>query len=158
MRASPPAKPLDAEGLARALDRLNALVRSRGLRSSAVRDAIAKAALTRAGHFTPEDLVRALRHGGLAKAHAATVYRVLPLLVEAGLVQTALVSSGDAIRYERAFEREHHDHLVCVRCGRVVEFHFEAFELLQRDVAERFGFQLVGHVHELLGTCKTCRA
>lgn len=148
---------LDEEGIQRGLEHLHGLVRARGLKSSAVRDAVARAALQREGHFTVEDLVKALREGGVGDAHPATVYRVLPLLMEAGLIQLTLVSKSDGQRYERAFEREHHDHLICTVCGKIVEFQFEAIELLQRDVAERFGFHLTGHVHELLGVCKSCR-
>jgi Fur family transcriptional regulator, ferric uptake regulator len=151
----PPA--LDDAGLQRALDRLLVVVRERGLKTSAVREAVARAALRRQGHFSVEDLVKELREGDFSDAHPATVYRVLPLLVDAGLLQLALVSTAAGAHYERAFEREHHDHLICIRCGKVVEFQFEAIELLQSDVAERFGFQLTGHVHELLGTCKECR-
>lgn len=149
---------LDDAGLQRALDQLQEAVRMRGLKRSAVRDAVARAALRRKGHFSVEDLVQELRESGDLDAHPATVYRVLPLLIEAGLVQMTLVSAGEGARYERAFEREHHDHLICTTCGKIVEFHFEAIELLQRDVAERFGFRLTGHVHELLGTCRDCRA
>ena len=149
---------LDDAGLQRALDQLQEAVRLRGLKRSAVRDAVARAALRRKGHFSVEDLVQELRESGDLDAHPATVYRVLPLLIEAGLVQMTLVSAGEGARYERAFEREHHDHLICTTCGKIVEFHFEAIELLQRDVAERFGFRLTGHVHELLGTCRDCRA
>jgi Fur family ferric uptake transcriptional regulator len=152
----PPA--LDDEGLKRALDHLRAAVRERGLKSSSVREAVARAALRRQGHFSVDELVRELRDGGVADAHPATVYRVLPLLVEAGLIQMTLHSTGDGARYERAFEREHHDHLICTACGKIVEFQFEAIEILQRDVAERFGFLLTGHIHELLGTCRDCRA
>ena len=105
-----------------------------------------------------DDLVADLRAGGALDAHTATVYRVLPVLVDAGLLQMTLVSGRDGAHYERAFEREHHDHLICTACGKVVEFEFEAIEVLQRDVAERFGFHLTGHVHELLGICESCRA
>ena len=149
---------LNEVGVQRALERLKEVQRARGLKSSAVRDAIARAALVQQCHFVVEDLVRELRDSGLTDAHPATIYRVLPLLVEAGLIQMTMVSAGDGVRYERAFEREHHDHLICTVCGKVVEFQFEAIEMLQRDVAERFGFHLTGHVHELLGTCKSCRA
>lgn len=149
---------LDEAGLERALERLRRTVRQRGLKGSSVRDAIARAALLRRGHFSVDDLLKELRESGVVDAHPATVYRVLPLLVEAGLLQMTLVSKGDGARYERAFEREHHDHLICTRCGKVVEFEFEAIEVLQRDVAERFGFRLTGHVHELLGICKDCSA
>ena len=129
----------------------------RGLKSSTVREAVARAALRRDGHFTVDEQVAQLREGGLRDAHPATVYRVLPVLVDAGLLQMTLVSAGEGARYERAFERERHHHLICTKCGTIVEFHFEAIEVLQKDVAERFGFDLTGHIHELLGLCKNCR-
>jgi Fur family ferric uptake transcriptional regulator len=157
MRRAKTPPPLDDAGLERALEHLRSEVRARGLKRSRVRESVARAALARQGHFTVDDLVRDLRESDAADAHPATVYRVLPLLLEAGLVQMTLVSSGEGARYERAFEREHHDHLICTRCGKVVEFQFDAIELLQRDVAEKFGFELTGHVHELLGLCRDCR-
>ena len=157
MRLVNPEPGLDKAGVARALERLNGVVKARGLKASSTRDAVARAALRRRGHFSVDELIADLRSGGAAEVHAATVYRVLPLLVEAGLLQMTLVSNREGARYERAFEREHHDHLICTMCGKVVEFEFEAIEVLQRDVAERFGFHLTGHVHELLGTCRDCR-
>ena len=128
----------------------------RGLKSSSVRETIARAALCREGHFSVDDLAKELRDRGIAGIHTATIYRVLPLLVDAGLIQLTLVSTGGVARYERAFEREHHDHLICTACGKVVEFQFEAIEVLQRDIAERFKFRLTRHVHELLGICEDC--
>jgi Fur family transcriptional regulator, ferric uptake regulator len=157
MRALRTSPPLDEAGLERALSQLQEVVRRRGLKRSAVRDAVARAALLHEGHFDADDLVKVMRAKEVLDAHLATVYRVLPLLVEAGLLQPALVTTGQRNRFERAFEREHHDHLVCTRCDKVIEFHFEAIEVLQRDVAERFGFVLTGHVHELMGVCKDCR-
>ena len=149
---------LDAPGVARALAQLHALVAERGLKASSVRDAIARAALAERGHFTADELAQRIRVARGRRPHVATVYRVLPLLVDAGLLQQSLMATGETGRYERAFEREHHDHLLCTVCRRVVEFHFEAIEAMQRDVAERFGFELSGHVHELFGTCRDCRA
>ena len=72
-------------------------------------------------------------------------------------MQPAIVA-GDSKSYETTYGAEHHDHLVCARCGTVVEFGFEAFEILQREVAARHGFRLTGHAHELLGVCAECRA
>jgi Fur family ferric uptake transcriptional regulator len=88
----------------------------------------------------------------------ATVYRAVPLLIEAGLIQPTMLSRGTGHFYEVAFEREHHDHLVCKRCGEVIEFHSEAMEALQREIAARYDFSIEEHVHELLGRCKRCRA
>ncbi len=153
-------KVLDKEGIERAMTRLREAVKERGLKASSVREAVARAALTRRGHFTVDDLIHDLRDGKTERrdAHMTTVYRTLPLLVDVGLLQLTLLSKGDEARYERAFEREHHDHLICDECGMVVEFHFEALEVLQRDIAEQYGFQLTDHVPELHGPCKNCRA
>ncbi len=156
MRRVSHADALDDAAVTRALEKLREVVRARGLKASATRDAVARAALARNGHFFVEELVRELKDRQVVDAHPATVYRVLPLLVDAGLLQPTLMSTGEGMCYERAFEREHHDHLICTTCGQVVEFQFEAIEVLQRDVAERFGFRLTGHIHELLGTCKEC--
>jgi Fur family transcriptional regulator, ferric uptake regulator len=101
--------------------------------------------------------MRELTRANVKDAHLATVYRTLPLLIEAGLIHPTLLSSGERRFYEPAFERPHHDHLVCTSCGRVVEFEFEAFEVLQQDIARRYGFELTEHFHELLGLCAECR-
>ncbi len=148
---------LDPVGIDRALEQLRSVVRAKGLKSSVVRESVARVALGYDGHFTVDDLVKTLRETGVAGAHPATVYRILPLLMEAGLIQEALVSAGDGHRYERAFEREHHDHLICTSCGKVVEFQFEAIEVLQRDLSESLGFRLTGHIHELFGVCASCQ-
>lgn len=143
---------MDQAGVERALQQLRNLVKVRGLKASEVRETIARAVLAVDGHFSIDELME-----NLPDAHTATVYRVIPLLIDAGLIQQAPDSGDQSHRYERAFEREHHDHLVCISCQKVVEFYFETFETLQRDVAERFGFSLTGHVHELFGLCGSCR-
>jgi Fur family transcriptional regulator, ferric uptake regulator len=150
-------EPVDETKLLRALATFKNTLHERGLRLSTVREAIARVALTYDGHFEVNDLMRALRAANIQDAHLATVYRTLPLLVESGLIQPTLLSSGERHFYEPAFERKHHDHLICTSCGRVVEFEFEAFEVLQRDIAERYGFELTAHFHELLGRCSACR-
>jgi Fur family transcriptional regulator, ferric uptake regulator len=151
MRPVRSAPRLDKAGIERGLEKLRQLVKERGLNSSDVRESIARAALTREGHFNIDELMESL-----PGAHTATVYRVIPLLVDAGLLQPAPTPSDQGSRYERAFEREHHDHIMCTSCNKIVEFHFETLEVLQRDVAERFGFTLTGHVHQLFGVCSTC--
>ena len=148
---------ISVETVNRALARFKDVLRAKGLRVSGVREAIARVALSYDGHFEVNDVMRELREKDVKDAHLATVYRTLPLLVEAGLIHPTLLSSGDRHFYEPAFERPHHDHLICTACGKVVEFEFEAFEVLQRDLAARFGFELTEHFHELLGRCEDCR-
>jgi Fur family transcriptional regulator, ferric uptake regulator len=152
-----PGMTLKDDAVARALERFRGVLHQRKLKMSSVREAIAHAVLRYQGHFSVDDLVRELHAHGVHEAHMATVYRALPLLVEAGLIEPALVSKGDGQRYEVTFETEHHDHLVCTQCGRVVEYQSEPLEALQREIAKRYGFELDDHVHELRGRCKECR-
>lgn len=155
--ASPGSPCLDEEGIQRALDRFRDELRADGQRYSSVREAIARAALSYDGHFEVNDLLAVLRDQGVKDAHMTTIYRALPLLVKSKLIEQVLLSAGNRQFYERCFERAHHDHLICTGCGRVVEFEFEAFELLERDIAARYGFTLESHFHELLGKCDVCQ-
>lgn len=139
-----------------ALDSFRTFLHSRSLRVTDVREAILRAALSRDDHFRVEDLAEDVRRGGL-ETSVATVYRALPLLVDAGLIEPTEVS-GDKRFYEASFGREHHDHLICKCCHRVVEFQFEAFEMLQREVAAKYDFELTEHFHELIGICGQCRS
>jgi len=138
-----------------AADRLRAFLRGRGLRMTAEREALVRAALGRRRHFTLEELVREVVRRD-TRASRATVYRSLPILVEAGILLPVLVSD-EPRRFELALGRRHHDHLLCRRCGRVVEFRSPAIEEQQLSIAARHGFRLTGHIHELVGDCATCR-
>jgi Fur family ferric uptake transcriptional regulator len=138
-----------------AAQRLRAFLRGRGLRMTGEREALVRAALSRRRHFTLDELVEeAVRNH--AAASRATVYRALPILIEAGILQPVLVSD-EPRRFELALGRRHHDHLLCRRCGRVVEFRSTAIEDLQVEIARRHGFRLTSHVHELVGDCAACR-
>jgi Fur family ferric uptake transcriptional regulator len=158
MRLSLNSRQPDGRGdpqLSQALARFERFLAARDLRLTAERAAIVEAALAMRGHFQIEQLIAELRRRGI-RGSKATVYRVLPFLTEAGILQPADISS-DTRRYEAAFGREHHDHLVCSGCGAIVEFEYEAIEVLQREVAARHGFELESHVHQLVGRCVTCR-
>ena len=137
-----------------ALERFGRFLESKDLRLTEARAAIVEAALARAGHYPLDELIADLKKRGI-RGSKATVYRTLPLLAEAGIVQPAILA-GESRTYETTYGREHHDHLRCGRCGKVVEFEFEAFELLQRDIAAKYGFRLESHHHELVGTCADC--
>ena len=149
-------RPASEAAVARALERFSASLRGRALKLSKVREAIARAALAYEGHFTVDELVLALQADGVTDAHVATVYRAMPLLVEAGLVQAALPVPGESQRYEVTFGRAHH-HLVCRSCGRTVEYESPALTMLEREIAARYEFELEDHVHELRGRCGHCR-
>jgi Fur family ferric uptake transcriptional regulator len=151
-----PTGPAADERTTEALERFERFLAKRDLRLTDARAAIVEAALARPGHYPIEELIADLKARGI-RGSKATVYRTLPLLAEAGILQPAIVA-GDTKAYETTFGRDHHDHLICARCGKVVEFGFEAFEILQKEVAGRYGFRLETHHHELVGTCPECLA
>lgn len=151
-----PTGPVTDERTREALERFERFLRTKDLRLTEARAAIVQAALARKGHYPIEELISDLKARGI-RGSKATVYRTLPLLAEAGILQPAILG-GDSRSYETTFGLEHHDHLICSRCGKVVEFGFEAFEILQREVAGRYGFRLESHHHELVGTCPECLA
>lgn len=85
----------------------------------------------------------------------ATVYRFLRTLTEHSFV-TEVRMGGLPARYELT-PKSHHDHLTCVRCGRICEFENTAIEQMQEKVATQFGFKLTSHVLELYGVCPECQ-
>lgn len=102
-------------------------------------------------HMTAEDVYRALVEAG-EEVGLATVYRVLTQFESAGLVERHNFDSGQAI-FELA-RGEHHDHIVCVDCGHVLEFTDPIIEAQQEKVASRMGFALEDHSLYLYGRCK----
>ncbi|MCP5271777.1 MAG: ferric iron uptake transcriptional regulator [Burkholderiaceae bacterium] len=106
-------------------------------------------------HWSADEVYRDLLAAG-DDVGLATVYRVLAQLEQAGIVRRTSFDGGKAV-----FELDdgpHHDHLVCVRCGRVDEFVDEVIEARQQAVADARGFTLVEHRLALYGLCRPCRA
>jgi Fur family ferric uptake transcriptional regulator len=107
------------------------------------------------GHFNVDILVSRLRKQGL-KVSRDTVYRNLPILLEAGVIAQSFRTSRDTY-YECGYFKAHHDHLICRECEKVVEFKDPQIEKAQRRVAEKHRFKLEHHCHQLVGLCKKCR-
>ena len=137
------------------LGRFRDKLSDRGLKYTTQREAIASALLEGQGHFTLEQLLERAKELHPTVGYA-TVYRTMKLLTECGLA--ALRQFGDGQRvYELAADTAHHDHLICVECGKVLEFENEEIEQLQEKVARSFGFSLVRHKLELYGLCPKAR-
>jgi Fur family ferric uptake transcriptional regulator len=148
-------RPASAATKEDALNAFRGFLHARSLRSTEVREAIVCAAMDHGGHFRVDDLVEHARRSG-TRISAATVYRALPLLVEAKIIEPTEVS-GEQRSYETIYGRKHHDHLICRSCKRVVEFELDAFAVLEQEIAAKHGFVLVDHFHELIGICGHCR-
>lgn len=110
-------------------------------------------AFLKSEHITAEQMYRQLGQKG-AHIGLATIYRTLNLFCEAGLAQTR--HFGLQTHYDNISQKAHHDHLICTRCGKIVEFENEAIELLQGQVAQKHGFTIQTHKLELYGLCTSC--
>jgi Fur family ferric uptake transcriptional regulator len=127
----------------------------RGLKSTRQRSLIVDTFFDGGGHVTVEDLWARVR-GTDAKVSVATVYRTMKLLAECGLAQARNFGDGQT-RYEPNAGRHHHDHLICTRCGTIIEFENDRIEQLQDAVAKKHGFRVTSHKMELYGLCRDCQ-
>jgi Fur family ferric uptake transcriptional regulator len=123
------------------------------LKHTRQRQAILEVFLEAPGHITSEDLSKRVRELYPRIGHT-TVYRTLRLLCDAGLASERRFDDG-ATRYEA--KRQHHDHLVCLRCGTIIEFESSMIEGAQQEIAKRHGFRVLRHRHELYGYCSDCQ-
>jgi Fur family ferric uptake transcriptional regulator len=135
--------------------RLNEYMTRHGLRSTEQRRVVTEQFFASDGHLSIEDLLDKVRVEE-PRIGYATVYRTLKLLKDCGLAFERHFGDGVS-RYEVAWEDEHHDHLICLECEKIIEFEDEGIEVLQREVASKHGFALVRHKLELYGMCPDCQ-
>jgi len=130
------------------MDRLEKLCVEKGLRMTEPRRVIARVLSQATDHPDAEELHRRANAQD-ASISLATVYRTVKLFEDAGIIQAHDFRDGRA-RYEEVPD-EHHDHLINVRTGEVVEFHSDEIEELQELIAKKLGYRLVDHRLELYG-------
>lgn len=130
-------------------------VKGKGLKQTEQRREILRIFLKTEKHLTAEELYRMVKK----KVHSvgfSTIYRTLKLLCECGLCRELKLEDG-SVRYEHLYGHEHHDHIICIRCGRFVEVVDPEIERLQERLAKKEGFILKGHKLLMYGICKECK-
>ena len=136
--------------------RFEQALRERGLKSTSQRDDIARVFFGAEGHLSIEELYTAVKKVN-PRVGYATVYRTLKLLKEVGLAAERHFDDGQA-RFEPVeAESQHHDHIICERCGKIVEFASQELERLQDRIGRFLGFVVGRHRMELYGICAECR-
>ena len=133
----------------------NTLLKEKGLKFTEQRKRLLEKALLHHKHFSAEELYESLRrkHAGISQA---TVYRTLKLLVDNQVLDVHDFDRGFRL-YESRLGRQHHDHLICLRCKRITEFENPAIESEQEKVARRYHFKILSHSHKIYGLCFKCR-
>jgi Fur family transcriptional regulator, ferric uptake regulator len=137
------------------LDRFRRFLREHRQPVTRQRDLVAEVVFLSDGHLSVEQIQNQLRDRG-ENVGLATVYRTLDVLVRSGLVRAHDFGQGFK-RYEPMPAQTHHEHLICVRCGRVDEFSNERLERMLPIIADEHNFQHQRHRVEVYGLCQDCQ-
>ena len=129
-------------------------LKEHNLRWTPQRKSILKVFLQLEGHVPIDDLHKKIRSED-PTIGIATLYRTMKLLIDAGLAE--MHTFNERTTYERLYQVNHHDHLICKICGKTVEFEHPLIEKYQQEVCERHGFALKSHRMELFGICNECQ-
>jgi Fur family ferric uptake transcriptional regulator len=137
------------------LERFRRHLRDQHLPVTRQRDLIAQTVLMSDEHLSVETIQRRLKDQG-ERVGTATIYRTLDVLVRSGLVRAHDFGEGFK-RYEPMPQQAHHEHLICLRCGKVVEFQNDRLERMIPIIADEHAFQHQRHRVEVYGLCRECR-
>jgi len=137
------------------LNRFKEALKKEGLKYTPQRTAVLEEIIKDKGHRESEEIYLALKKSG-QHVSRATIYRTMDILVNNGFARKMNLGDGRA-RYESKVNSPHHDHLVCMDCGLIVEFMDQKIEDLQDEIAIQYEFQLKRHIHQLFGLCKKCQ-
>jgi Fur family ferric uptake transcriptional regulator len=134
-----------------ALLRLENFVLKQNLNRSEARAKILEVIVKESRHFSTQDLLDRLQER-YPEVGRATVYRNLPILVQSGLIVEGPTDADGQIHYELA-DDEHHDHIMCLDCKRIFEFHDDSIEARQASISKKMGFTVKEHRHVVYASC-----
>jgi Fur family ferric uptake transcriptional regulator len=138
------------------LEKFQALLKENQLKFTKQRELVLKFLYENDGHFTPEDIYTKLKqqYPGI-NIGIATVYRTLALL-ETSQIASSISFGVQGKKYELGLKK-HHDHLICTKCGKIIEFFDEVIEERQEEIAKQFNFQMTDHTMKIVGLCENCQ-
>ncbi len=139
------------------IKKLKEIIKSKGLKYTKQRELIFETILNSEKHLNAEEL-----YGIISKSYPeekigiATVYRTLAFLEESNLI-SSISLNNDGKKFE-SNTKEHHDHLICTECNKIIEFVDEDIEKKQEEIANKYGFKLNNHTMYLYGICPECQS
>ena len=138
------------------IDKLKEVIKKKGLKYTKQREIILETILDSDRHLSAEDLYKLIQEKYPdEKIGIATVYRAVSFLEDSGLISSISLDK-DTKKFETNF-KDHHDHLICIKCNKIVEFINEKIEKEQEKIAKQEGFKLLDHAMYLYGVCKDCQ-
>lgn len=133
---------------------LQKYLHEKGLKSTTQRDDIIDVFFKTSTHINLEELLKKVRRKN-PKVGYATVYRTMKLLTECGIAIERQFGDGQT-RYEHVPDDSHHDHCICIKCGKIIEFENQNIERMQKEIADKLNFTVTNHKMELYGYCSKC--
>lgn len=124
------------------------------IRESKQREKILEIFLLTEGHSTIYELFENVKKE-YKEIGIATIYRAMKIFCDAGLAEEVDVGDGNK-RYEHKYNHKHHDHLICIHCGKIIEFSNDNIEKLQNDICNKIEFKPITHSLQIRGICKEC--
>lgn len=135
---------------------LKKIVKQRGLKYTEQREIVLDVLINAEEHLSAEEVYNDVKTSYPdSNIGIATVYRALSFLEEVHLI-TSITFGTDGKKYE-SNTKSHHDHLICTKCGKIVEFIDEEIEKKQDKIAKKNGFKITNHVMQLFGECESCQ-
>lgn len=138
-----------------AKDNFTQYLKSANYRITPERFVVLDAVMNIDGHFDADELFSQMRLGG-QKVSRATVYNTLDLLQDCGLISKYRFGENHS-RYEKAFGRPHHHHLICLECGEIIEFVNDRIEKVQTEVCKENNFTAQTTTLQIFGKCSQCQ-
>ncbi len=135
---------------------LESIFRSENMRYTKQRESVWLEICSSDEHRDAEDIYFELKQKGIPVSRA-TVYRTIEVLLQHQFIRAINIGDG-RFRYEKKLDQDHHDHLVCTECGKIIEFFDQEVEDTQERIASEHGFVLNKHIHQLFGVCPQCQA
>ena len=130
------------------IDILKNVLKNEGLRYTQQRQIIWDEIRSSTEHRDAEEIYLIIKKKNKINVSRATVYRTIDVLVKNNLVRKMELGDGRAL-YEHKADDEHHDHIICLETGKIIEFYNEKLEELQDQIVKKHGYELVRHVHQL---------
>ena len=126
---------------------LSAIFRNEGLRLTRQMQAVWDEVKSSKDHLDAEDIYEKIKNKGVYISRA-TVYRTIDVLVKNNLLSKMNMGDGRN-RYELKDEDHHHDHMICIETGKIIEFFDNDLEMLQEKIAKKHGYKVIRHIHQL---------
>ena len=138
------------------VDTLKNVLKNEGLRYTQQRQIIWDEIRNSSEHRDAEEIYFEIKTKNQIKVSRATVYRTIDVLVKNKLVRKLELGDGKAL-YENKIDEAHHDHMICVQCGRIEEFVNDDIEKIQDEIVKSFDYKMIRHIHQLFVLCNECQ-